>query len=215
VIDWRAPAAVPFYQATAEDPLDVVRRRVIHSRGRTVLDLSDDLLIPSDGSDLAVVGEGARLASMARARGRQMRDIVATIQREQDEVIRARATGVTYIEGGPGTGKTVVALHRAAYLLYRDRRRYEGAGVLLVGPSATFLSYVERVLPSLGEETVELRSLGAIVDGIAADRLDSPPVAALKGSVRMCRLLRRALREGPPDAPQQLRLVYGGEVLRV
>ncbi len=215
VVDWRAPAAAPFYQATAEESMGVVRRRVIRCSGPTVIDVEDDLLVPGAAGGLAVVGEGALLATLARARGTRMRDIVATIQREQDEAIRSPARGVTLIEGGPGTGKTAVALHRAAHLLYRDRRRFEGGGVLLVGPSPIFMSYVERVLPSLGEETAELRPLGAVVDGIATDRLDPPPLAAVKGSLRMRRLLQRALRQPPPEAPQELRIVYGGEVLRV
>jgi hypothetical protein len=214
VIDWRAPGAAPFYQATAEEPQGVVRRRVIQCRGPKVIDIEDDLL-DVEAADVTVVGEGALLATLARAKTERMRDIVSTIQREQDEAIRASAAGVTLIEGGPGTGKTAVALHRAAHLLYRDRRRYEGAGVLLVGPSPVFMSYVDRVLPSLGEETAELRSLGAIVDGISSDRLDPPAVAALKGSLRMRRFLQRLIRQAPPDAPTSLRIVYGGEVLRL
>lgn len=213
VIDWRAPAAAPFYQATPEEPLGVVRRRLIRCVGGKVVDISDDLLDAS--ADMPVVGEGALIAELARARGERMRDIVATIQREQDAAIRAPATGVTLIEGGPGTGKTAVALHRAAYLLYRDRRRFEGAGVLFVGPSATFMSYVDRVLPSLGEEAAELRALGEMVDGMRSDRFDPPALAALKGSSRMCRFLARAVRDEPPGAPTQLRIVYGGEVLRL
>ena len=220
VIDWRAPGAAAFYQATPEEPMGVVRRRVIRCVGPKVLDVEDDLLdveaARGDASTaVTVVGDGALIATLARAKGRAMRDIVATIQREQDEAIRAPAAGVTLIEGGPGTGKTAVALHRAAHLLYRDRRRFEGGGVLLVGPSPVFMSYVERVLPSLGEDTVELRAVGEIVDGVKTDRLDPPSVAALKGSLRMRRLLQRAMREGPPDAPAELRIVYAGEVLRV
>jgi DNA helicase IV len=148
VIDWRAPGAAPFYQATAEDPQGVLRRRVIRCTGSRVIDVEDDLL-DLDGAEagrIAAVGDGALLATLARAKSDRMRDIVATIQREQDEAIRATADGVTLIEGGPGTGKTAVALHRAAHLLYRDRRRYEGAGVLLVGPSPVFMADVARVL---------------------------------------------------------------------
>jgi DNA helicase IV len=220
VIDWRAPGAAPFYQATAEDPMDVVRRRVIRCSGPKVVDVEDDLLDVNAGEGdaataVAVVGEGALLATLARAKGERMRDIVATIQREQDEAIRAPAGGVTLIEGGPGTGKTAVALHRAAHLLYRDRSRFEGGGVLLVGPSPVFMSYVDRVLPSLGEDTAELRSLGAVVDGVSTDRLDPPVLAALKGSLRMRRFLLRALREGPPNPPSELRIVYGAQLLRV
>ena len=215
VIDWRAPGAAAFYQATPEDPMDVVRRRVIQCQGQKVLGVSDDLLSADAGEQVAVVGDGALLATLARAKGTRMRDIVATIQREQDQAVRAPASGVTLIEGGPGTGKTAVALHRAAHLLYRDRRRFEGAGVLLVGPSPVFMSYVERVLPSLGEDTAELRSLGDVVDGVRTDRLDPPRLAALKGTLRMKRLLQRALREPPPGAPTELRIVYGGEVLRL
>ena len=216
LVDWRAPAAAPFYQATPEEPLGVVRRRVIRCSGPAVLDVEDDLLDASAAADaVTVVGDGALLATLARARSDRMRDIVATIQKEQDEAIRSPAGGVTLIEGGPGTGKTAVALHRAAHLLYRDRRRFEGGGVLLVGPSPVFMSYVERVLPSLGEDTAELRPLGGVVDGIETDRLDPPALAALKGSPRMRRFLQRLVRQAPPDAPTELRLVYGGQVLRI
>ena len=135
VIDWRAPAAAPFYRSTPVEPGRVLRRRVIRSKGRRVLGVEDDLLRPELDTGLPVVGDGALMASLGRARSHTMRDIVSTIQAEQDEVIRAPAAGVTEVAGGPGTGKTAVALHRAAYLLYQDRRRYAG-GILVVSPTA-------------------------------------------------------------------------------
>ncbi|WP_158888893.1 HelD family protein [Amycolatopsis anabasis] len=216
VTDWRAPAAAAFYQATAEEPMDVVRRRVIRCSGQNVLDVDDDVLIPDAVPEsMQVVGEGALMAALGRSRGEKMRDIVATIQREQDEVIRAPWRGVTEITGGPGTGKTAVALHRAAYLLYRHRRQLGGAGVLVVGPSGVFTSYIERVLPSMGETNVELRALGQVLDGIEATRQDPAPLAAIKGSLRMRKVLLRALRDTPPDAPEEMRIVYRGEVLKL
>ncbi|TDV39814.1 HelD family protein [Actinophytocola oryzae] len=216
VTDWRAPAAAAFYQATAEQPMNVVRRRVIRSTGQSVVDIDDDLLAPEKRpEDMAVVGEGALMASLTRARGDRMRDIVATIQREQDEAIRAPWKGVTEITGGPGTGKTAVALHRVAYLLYRDRRRMGGSGVLVIGPSPAFTSYISRVLPSMGEDTVELRSLGEVLDGAHAVGVDSAEVTRVKGSLRMRRVLKRALREDPPDVPAELRITFRGEVLKL
>ncbi|HEV7626394.1 MAG TPA: helicase, partial [Streptomyces sp.] len=156
VIDWRAPAAAPFYRATPVAPGRVVRRRVIRSKGRQVLGVEDDLLRPGiiarlDGDELSVIGDGALMAALGQARSHAMRDIVSSIQAEQDLVIRAPAASVTEVEGGPGTGKTAVALHRAAYLLYQDRRRYAG-GILIVSPTPLLVSYTEGVLPSLGEE---------------------------------------------------------------
>jgi RecA/RadA recombinase len=144
-----------------------------------------------------------------------MRDIVATIQQHQDEAIRAPARGVTEITGGPGTGKTVVALHRAAYLLYSDRRRFEGGGVLVVGPSAAYTAYIERVLPSLGEDSVVLRSIGDVLAGMGATRFDPSAVAALKGSLRIRQLLARLSREPIPEAPTLLRTFVAGHALRL
>ncbi|MGH3490948.1 MAG: HelD family protein, partial [Actinopolymorphaceae bacterium] len=216
VIDWRAPAAAVFYQATAADPKDVVRRRILRCQGQRVVGVEDDLLDPDAApADLQVVGDGALMAALTAARGRQMRDIVATIQREQDEIIRAPSRGLTLISGGPGTGKTVVALHRAAYLLYTERRRIAGGGVLVVGPSPVFMSYIERVLPTLGEHEATLRSMGEIVDGIVATRTDPFDVAVVKGSLRMRRILGRAARGPAPGAPEELRLYVGGRVLRL
>ncbi|GAB3985421.1 AAA family ATPase [Plantactinospora veratri] len=216
VIDWRAPAAAAFYQATAADPRGVVRRRVITSSGERVTRISDDLLDPAAAPDgMRVVGDGAMLADLSRTTGREMRDIVATIQREQDEAIRSPAGGVTVVSGGPGTGKTAVALHRAAYLLYSDRNRFAGGGVLVVGPSAVFVDYIASVLPSLGENAATLHSLGSLFEGVAATRTDPAEVAAVKGSLRMRRVLERVVRDQVPDAPTELRLLYRGELLRL
>ncbi len=215
VIDWRAPAAAAFYRSTPVEPMGVLRRRVLRCKGSDVVGIEDDLMVPEAPDDLVVVGDGALMAALTRSRGARMRDIVATIQRSQDEAIRAPARGVTEITGGPGTGKTVVALHRAAYLLYSDRRRYESGGILVVGPSAAYTAYIERVLPSLGEETVTLRSLGDVLDGVTAERLDTPAAAALKGSMRMRRILARVARDVIPDAPTQLRAFVDGRAIRL
>ncbi|WP_381565914.1 HelD family protein [Streptomyces eurythermus] len=209
VIDWRAPAAAPFYRATPVEPGRVVRRRVIRSKGRRVLGVEDDLMRPEltaylDGRELPVIGDGALMAALGQARGHTMRDIVSSIQAEQDLVIRAPAASITYVEGGPGTGKTAVALHRAAYLLYQDRRRYAG-GILIVSPTPLLVAYTEGVLPSLGEEgQVAIRAIGSLVDGAEATVYDSPSVARAKGSSRMLKVLRKAARgalELGPAAP--------------
>ncbi|MFK8846943.1 HelD family protein [Streptomyces sp. Ac-502] len=229
VIDWRAPAAAPFYRATPVAPGRVVRRRVIRSKGRRVLGVEDDLMRPEitatlDGEELPAVGDGALMAALGRARSHTMRDIVASIQAEQDMVIRAPAASVTEVEGGPGTGKTAVALHRAAYLLYQDRRRYAG-GILIVSPTPLLVAYTEGVLPSLGEEgQVAIRALGSLVDGAEATAYDSPAVARVKGSSRMQKLLRKAARGAlemagtasagaskPTAAPPDGQLAFGEE----
>ncbi len=219
LIDWRAPAAAVFYQATAAEPQGVVRRRVLRSSGRRVEGVEDELLdaeaLETDSRDLPIVGEGALMAQLSRARDRTMHSIVATIQAEQDRAIRAPAKGVVSISGGPGTGKTVVALHRVAYLLYTDRRRYEGGGVLVVGPSGVFMRYIERVLPSLGETAVALRSLGEVVDGVKATRHDEPAVADLKGSAKMAELMRRAARQPMPGGPTEFRMFWRDDVIRL
>lgn len=215
VIDWRAPAASAFYRATPVDPMGVLRRRVLRCKGATVVGVEDDLMVPEAPDDIVVVGDGALIAALTRSRGRQMRDIVATIQRHQDEAIRAPSRGVTEITGGPGTGKTVVALHRAAYLLYSERRRFESGGILVVGPSAAYTAYIERVLPSLGEDSVALRALGDLVDGVTATRQDTPEVAAVKGSLRIRRVLSRAASRPPQGAPSQLRVFVNGHAVRL
>ncbi|WP_405582151.1 HelD family protein [Streptomyces sp. NBC_01190] len=194
VIDWRAPAAAPFYRSTPVAPGRVVRRRVIRSKGRRVLGVEDDLLRPELTTGLPVIGDGALMAALGQARTHTMRDIVSSIQAEQDLVIRAPAASVTEVTGGPGTGKTAVALHRAAYLLYQDRRRYAG-GILCVSPTPLLVAYTEGVLPSLGEEgQVAIRAVGSLVDGVTADLYDDPAVARVKGSLRMLKVLRGAAR---------------------
>ncbi|WP_432055106.1 HelD family protein [Streptomyces sp. bgisy022] len=222
VIDWRAPAAAPFYRSTPVDPGRVVRRRVIRSKGRRVLGVEDDLMRPEltarlDGDALPVVGDGALMAALGQARTHSMRDIVASIQAEQDLVIRAPAASVTLVEGGPGTGKTAVALHRAAYLLYQDRRRYAG-GILVVSPTPLLVAYTEGVLPSLGEEgQVAIRALGNLVEGAEATLYDTPATARVKGSARMLKVLRKAARGAleTDGAPQRLRVVAFGRRLEL
>ncbi|MFI9149979.1 HelD family protein [Streptomyces sp. NPDC053367] len=222
VIDWRAPAAAPFYRSTPVDPGRVVRRRVIRSKGRRVLGVEDDLMRPElkaflDGEQLPVIGDGALMAALGQARSHTMRDIVASIQAEQDLVIRAPAASVTYVEGGPGTGKTAVALHRAAYLLYQDRRRYAG-GILIVSPTPLLVAYTEGVLPSLGEEgQVAIRAIGSLVDGAEATLYDSPATARAKGSYRMLKVLRKAARGALElnDSPERLRVVAFGRRLEL
>lgn len=219
LIDWRAPAAAVFYQATAVEPRSVIRRRVLRSEGQSVIGVEDELLdaeaLERSGADLPIVGEGALIAQLSRARDRTMHSIVATIQAEQDKAIRAPGKGVTTISGGPGVGKTVVALHRAAYLLYTERRRYESGGVLIVGPSGVFMRYIERVLPSLGETAVALRSLGEVVDGVRATWHNDPAVADVKGSVRMAEVLRRASRQQAPGSPREFKVFYRDDSLRL
>lgn len=222
VIDWRAPAAAPFYRSTPRDPGRVVRRRVIRSKGRRVLGVEDDLMRPElraflDGRELPVIGDGALMAALGQARSHTMRDIVSSIQAEQDLVIRAPAASITYVEGGPGTGKTAVALHRAAYLLYQDRRRYAG-GILIVSPTPLLVAYTEGVLPSLGEEgQVAIRAIGSLVDGAEATLYDSPSVARAKGSYRMLKVLRKAARGALElnDSPERLRVVAFGRRLEL
>ncbi|MFB8218929.1 HelD family protein [Streptomyces anulatus] len=226
VIDWRAPAAAPFYRSTPKEPGRVVRRRVIRSKGRKVLGVEDDLMRPEltaflDGEKLPVIGDGALMAALGQARSHTMRDIVSSIQAEQDLVIRAPAASVTEVTGGPGTGKTAVALHRAAYLLYQDRRRYAG-GILIVSPTPLLVAYTEGVLPSLGEEgQVAIRAIGSLSDDAAglegATAYDEPAVARIKGSSRMLHVLRKAARgaleQGRPAAPQEEagQLAFGEE----
>jgi DNA helicase IV len=175
-----------------------------------VLGIEDDLLDATSADQLALIGDGALMAAVGRAKSEHMRDIVQTIQREQDEIIRAPDRGILLVTGGPGTGKTAVALHRVAYLLYESRERYMRGGVLIVGPTPRFMAYVGRVLPSLGEDSTLLRSLGEFVPGVEVDSIDDSQVAAIKGSLDMLRFLDRAIASLIQAPSEGVRLRYEG-----
>lgn len=194
MVDWRAPEAGTFYQATAFERMGVRRRRHLLLQGRTVKAIEDDVLDHTmlvEGAQLQ--GEGALLAALNSKRTGRMNDIVGTIQSEQDRIIRAPLSGALVVQGGPGTGKTAVALHRAAYLLYTHRERLQSAGVLLVGPSNAFMKYIERVLPSLGETGVVMASVGNLFPGIRAQGAESAQAAELKGSTVMAQVVANAV----------------------
>lgn len=205
IVDWRAPVAEPFYRATGRDDMGLARRRHFAVRGRILLDIEDELfgdalaslgLAPPQGEEgPAIRGHGALIAALETNRTGRLTDIVATIQGEQDEIIRAEMPGVLVVQGGPGTGKTVVALHRAAYLLYTHRFPLEGQGVLVIGPNRLFLGYIEQVLPSLGEAGVELAVLADLVPDVEIAGYDAGVTARVKGDLRMTRLLARAVRD--------------------
>lgn len=205
LLDWRAPAARPFYVATAANPEGMRRRRQFHSIGRRITDFTDETLgRPTEGAQ----GDAALLAAVNAPRGDGMRDIVATIQAEQDEIIRLDHPGVLVIEGGPGTGKTVVALHRVAYLLYTQRERMERHGVLVIGPNTAFLRHIDRVLPSLGETNVVFMTTGDLLPGLRATAQDAPDAARVKGSLQMLDVLAAAIadRQRVPVEPIPIKL---------
>jgi DNA helicase IV len=203
LVDWRAPAARAFYVATGASPENMRRRRQFHTLGRRVLDFTDEILGRPDAAERGGRGDAALLAAVNAPRGTGMRDIVATIQAEQDEIIRLDHPGVLVIEGGPGTGKTVVALHRVAYLLYTQRKRMETHGVLVVGPNPAFLDHVGRVLPSLGETNVVFLTTGDLYPGLRVTTRDSPEVTRRKGSLDMLDVLTAAVadRQRVPEEP--------------
>ena len=208
LLDWRAPAARPFYVATAASPENMRRRRQFHTLGRRVVDFTDEVLGRPDGAERGGRGDSALLAAVNAPRGDGMRDIVATIQAEQDEIIRLDHSGVLVIEGGPGTGKTVVALHRVAYLLYTQRERIERHGVLVIGPSPAFLNHVGRVLPSLGETNVVFMTTGDLIPGLHITAEDPPDAARIKGSLKILDVLAAAVadRQRVPEHPLQIKL---------
>ncbi|GAB4085081.1 AAA family ATPase [Myceligenerans cantabricum] len=215
--DWRAPAAESFYRATALHPAGVRRRRHLVTKGRAVTGLEDEVLDLDSGIEASSLsGEGALLAAMATGRTGRMSDIVATIQSEQDLIIRSALTGALVVQGGPGTGKTAVALHRAAYLLYAHRRLLERSGVLLVGPNRAFLRYIDQVLPSLGETGVVATTIAELIPGVEAPGLDEPDVALVKGRLLWRRAIRRAVRarERIPAAEREVRVEGRDHVIR-
>jgi DNA helicase IV len=236
VVDWRAPVAEPFYRATGLSPQGLSRRRHLAVHGKRVVGLEDEYFdVPHSagagrgvertgevGSGAGTLdggielgGPGALLAAVGRARTGQMGDIVATIQREQDEIIRSPLAGLLLVQGGPGTGKTAVALHRAAYLLYTHRFPLERQGVLVVGPNPLFLRYIEQVLPSLGETGVTLSTVSGLVSEVRPSAVDPPGVAKLKGEAQMARVLGRAVRDRERRLRDEVRAPFGSTVLRL
>lgn len=215
IVDWRAPIAEAFYRATGRDPHGLVRRRHFISRGRSLLGLEDEFFGDALGAESVVVngkqlrGEGALIHALEENRTGRLNDIVGTIQGEQDEIIRAALPGVLVVQGGPGTGKTVVALHRAAFLLYSHRFPLEGQGVLVVGPNRLFLGYIEQVLPSLGEAGAQLAVLADLVGGVRVQGRDSQAAARIKGDLKMVSFLKRALRDRQRPLRQDLVVGFG------
>lgn len=200
LLDWRASAARPFYLATAASPQGLRRRRHITTRLRRVARVDDELLggaatpgAATGNAGEGLVGEGALIAALTAGRSGRMRDVVATLQREQDEAVRSTHSGVLVVQGGPGTGKTAVALHRAAYLLY-SHPDIARRGVLVVGPSPVFLAYVSDVLPGLGETRAVLSTVGELFPGVLAERDETPEVMRIKGRSQMAKVVAEAVR---------------------
>jgi DNA helicase IV len=224
VVDWRAPVAEPFYRATGRSAMGLSRRRHFATRGRTLLGIEDELFggaaarlgVDAGGAPDGVSGYSSLIAALNTSRTGKLGDIVATIQAEQDEIIRSELAGVLVVQGGPGTGKTVVALHRAAYLLYTHRFPLEGQGVLVVGPNRLFLGYIDQVLPSLGEAGVELAVLADLIpDPVTIAGYDRPAAARVKGDVRMIRILAKAVRDRRRPLRGDVAVGFGLQTLRL
>jgi DNA helicase IV len=237
VVDWRAPVAAPFYRATGRDPLGLLLRRHLALEGRRVVGVEDErfgsadddgrraaghVRLTAEGTEdtllegeMPIGGPASLLAALGQARTGFMRDIVSTIQAEQDEIIRSPLSGVLVVQGGPGTGKTAVALHRAAYLLYTHRFPLERQGVLVVGPNPLFLRYIEQVLPSLGETGVTLSTVSGLVPEIRVRSEGPVDVARLKGDARMAKVVARAVATRERPLPEDVAVPYGALVLRL
>ncbi len=218
VVDWRAPVAEPFYRATGREPMGLSLRRHFLTEGRRVLDMEDERFGgPEAAGDTTadLAGQRVLLAALERTRSGYMRDIVATVQREQDAVIRAPLAGILVVQGGPGTGKTAVALHRAAYLLYTHRFPLETQGVMVVGPNPVFMGYIERVLPSLGETGVVQTSIAGLVSGVGVRASEEAATAALKGEARMAAVLARALANRQRPLRRGVDVPFGSAVLHL
>jgi DNA helicase IV len=219
LMDWRAPAAQPFYTATAASPEGMRRRRHLRTRRREVIAVDDEVLDLDDAaaarSSTGLTSEAALMAAVTARRTGRMGDIVATIQAEQDRIIRATPSGVLVVQGGPGTGKTAVALHRAAYLLYTHRDRLARRGVLVVGPNATFLRYIGQVLPSLGETSVVLGTVAQLHPGLDARRAEPAEVAEVKGRVEMAAVVAAAVRDRQQVPRRPVELVVEQQRVRL
>ena len=225
LMDWRAPSARPFYVATAAAPLGVRRRRHLRIRRRIVESVSDEYLdvtgLEPDDPALAALsgagltGEAALLAALNAPRTGRMGDIVETIQAEQDRIIRAERSGILVVQGGPGTGKTAVALHRTAYLLYTHRDQLANRGVLVIGPNRTFLNYIGQVLPSLGENAVVLSTVGDMFPGVSTQRVETDAVAVLKGRLNMAKVIANAVLDRQRIPPSAIEMRYEGGALRL
>lgn len=217
LVDWRARASMPFYRATAIERLGLTsRRHLLYGDDDTLVGFSDEVF-DLDGvvGEHGLRGEAAVLASVTAPTESQMRSVVATIQAEQDAVVRAPADGPLVVQGGPGTGKTVVALHRAAYLLYDQRAELSDTGVLIVGPSPAFLRYIAGVLPSLGESGVVSVTAPELYPGVLRGRTEPPEVAAIKGRLDMATLLENAVADRQRTPTEMLVARYGATRARV
>src|SRR3954468_2385029 len=209
VIDWRAPMSRPFYQASAADPQGLSRRRRFGFSGGELTGYEDEILGQGDG-DAQFLRE-----EIERPRSGPMRDIVATIQPDQDDIVRAPLAESICVQGAPGTGKTAVGLHRAAYLLYTHGDRLARSGVLVVGPNRAFLRYIEQVLPALGEAEVDQATVADLTARVTVRAQDEPAVAVLKGDARMAEVLRRALWGGISKPQESIQVPLSGRRYRI